>query len=238
MRNRKRAVPTSACSGLAILAGSLTFMGSAQAATILSENFEGGANVFGATTYNYAQNYTMANLLSPGGGLKYMNGGAGITGQVSTNTFSAGSLSLLSGGILASQIDTGQISYNLYSQFSTYRLQGDYSTLFVQFLDGSSNPIGSLLSLGGSAFTSALGSGNNGSYPDARDWGADLRLGIVPVGARSANVYIQAVRSASGTAIDGYVDNVSFTLSAVPEPGMAGLLAVGGGLLALNRRRR
>src|SRR4029078_10901993 len=90
---------------------------------------------------------------------------------------------LLSGGITGAQIDTGQISYNLYSQFSTYRLQGDYSTLFVQFLDGSSNPIGSLLSLGGSAFTSALVSGNNGSYPDARDWGADLRLGIVPVGA-------------------------------------------------------
>jgi hypothetical protein len=238
MRKRKRAVPTSACSGLAILAGSLTFMGSAQAATILSETFEGAANLFGASTYNYAQNYTMPNLLSPGGGLKYMRGGAGITGQVSTNTFSAGSLSLLSGGILASQIDAGQISYNLYSQFSTYRLQNDYATLFVQFLNGSSNPIGSLLSLGGSAFTSALGSGNNGTYPDARNWGADSLLGIVPTGARSANVYIQDVKIASGTAIDGYVDNVSFTLTVVPEPGVASLLALGGGLLALKRRRR
>jgi hypothetical protein len=238
MRKRKRAVPTSACSGLAILAGSLTFMGSAQAATILSETFEGAANLFGASTYNYAQNYTMPNLLSPGGGLKYMRGGAGITGQVSTNTFSAGSLSLLSGGILASQIDAGQISYNLYSQFSTYRLQNDYATLFVQFLNGSSNPIGSLLSLGGSAFTSALGSGNNGTYPDARNWGADSLLGIVPTGARSANVYIQDVKIASGTAIDGYVDNVSFTLTVVPEPGAASLLALGGGLLALKRRRR
>ena len=238
MRKRKRAVPTSACSGLAILAGSLTFMGSAQAATILSENFEGAVNVFGASTYTYAQNYTMPNLLSPGGGLRYMNGGAGINGQVSTNTFSAGSLSLLSGGILSGQIDAGLISYNLYSQFSTYRLQGDYATLFVQFLDGSSNPIGSLLSLGGSAFTSALGSGNNGSYPDARDWGADTLLGIVPIGARSANVSIREVKTAGGTAIDGYVDNVSFTLSVVPEPGVAGLLALGGGLLALNRRRR
>jgi hypothetical protein len=238
MRKRKRAVPTSACSGLAILAGSLTFMGSAQAATILSETFEGAANLFGASTYNYAQNYTMPNLLSPGGGLKYMRGGAGITGQISTNTFSAGSLSLLSGGILASQIDAGQISYNLYSQFSTYRLQNDYATLFVQFLNGSSNPIGSLLSLGGSAFTSALGSGNNGTYPDARNWGADSLLGIVPTGARSANVYIQDVKIASGTAIDGYVDNVSFTLTVVPEPGVASLLALGGGLLALKRRRR
>src|SRR4249919_1004343 len=103
MRKRKRAVPTSACSGLAILAGSLTFMGSAQAATILSENFEGASNLFGGTTYNYAQNYTMPNLLTPAGGLKYMNGGAGITGQVSTNNFSAGALSLLSGGVTGGQ---------------------------------------------------------------------------------------------------------------------------------------
>src|SRR5438874_6483107 len=95
-RKRKGAISTSACSGLAILAGSLTFMGSAQAATILSENFEGASNVFGAGTYNYAQNYTMPNLLTPGGGLQYLRGGAGITGQVSTNTFSAGTLSLLS----------------------------------------------------------------------------------------------------------------------------------------------
>jgi hypothetical protein len=166
-----------------------------------------------------------------------MNGGAGVTGQVSTNTFSAGSLSLLSGGIGAAQIDSGQISYNLYSQFSTYRFQGDYATLFVLFLDGSSNPTGPLLSLGGSAFTSALGSGNNGSYPDARNWGADSLLGIVPIGARFANVYIQEIKTAGGTAIDGYVDNVNFTLS-IPEPGVAGLLALGGGLLALNRRRR
>jgi hypothetical protein len=34
------------------------------------------------------------------------------------------------------------------------------------------------------------------------------------------------------------VDNVSFTLTAIPEPGVAGLLALGGGLLALKRRRR
>src|SRR5207249_9282762 len=168
-----RTASISACSGLAILAGSLSFMGSAQAVTLLSEDFEGAVNVFGAGTYNYAQNYTMPNLLSPGGGLKYMKGGAGINGSVSTNTFSAGPLSLLSGGITGAQIDGGLISYNLYSQFSTYLFQGDYATLFVQFRDAGSSPIGAPLSLGGAAFTAALGSGNNGSYPDARDWGAD-----------------------------------------------------------------
>jgi hypothetical protein len=228
------------CSGLAILAGSFSFMGNAQAVTLLSENFEGAGNVFGATTYNYAQNYTMPNLLVPGGGLKYMNGGAGINGSVSTNTFTAtGSpLSLLTGGITGGQIDGGLVSYNLYAQFSTYRLQGDYSGLTLQFLDSSSNPVGSLLQIGGSLFTSLLGSGNNGSYADARDWGADSLAGLVPSGARSAAIQIFAVKVPAGGAIDGYVDNVNITIASVPEPGSMALLAIGGGLAAWARRRR
>lgn len=234
---RKRGVSTSVCSGLAILAGSLTFMGSAQTVTLLNEGFEGASNVFGATTYNYAQNYTMPNLLTPVGGLKYMKGGAGITGSASTNIFSTGPLSLVTGGITAGQIDSGSINYNLYSQFSTYRLQGDYATVRVQFLDAGSSPLGGPLSLGGAAFTAALGSGNNGSYPDARDWGADFLAGIVPAGARSATITIEAVKVPAGTAIDGYVDNLNIVIG-VPEPGVAGLFALGGGLLALTRRRR
>ena len=150
---RKRRGSTSICSGLAILAGSLTFMGTADAASIVSEGFEGAVNIFGGTTYNYAQNYTMPNLLTPVGGLKYMNGGAGITGQVSTNVFSSGVLSLLSGGITGAQIDGGLIAYNLYSQFSTYRLQGDYASVRLQFFDSASNPLGGLLAIGGAAFT-------------------------------------------------------------------------------------
>lgn len=234
---RKRGGSTSICSGLAILAGSLTFMGSAEAASILSENFEGPSNIFGASTYNYAQNYTMPNLLTPGGGLKYMNGGAGITGAVSTNTFSTGALSLLSGGTTSAQIDGGLISYNFYSQFSTYRLQGDYSSVFVQFLDAGSSALGPRLALGGAAFTAALGSGNNGSYPDARDWGADSLAGLVPTGARFARVSIEAIKTAGGTAIDGYVDNVSFSIGLVPEPGTMGLFGLGAGIFALMRRR-
>ena len=213
-------------------------MGTAQAVTLLSEGFEGVANTFGASTYTYAANYTMPNLLVPGGGTQYMKGGPGVTGQVSTNVFSAGSLSLLTGGITGGQIDGGSISYNLYSQFSSYLFQGDYATLKVQFLDGSSSPLGSALEIGGLAFTSALGSGNNGSYADARDWGADSLAGIVPSGARFVTVQIFDVKVAAGTAIDGYVDNVNISIAAVPEPGAGALLALGGGLAAWVRRRR
>src|SRR3954452_25109923 len=101
---RKRRVSNSICSGLAILAGSLTFMGTADAASLVAEGFEGQNNVFGGGVYNYSQNYTLPNVLTPGGGLNYMKGGAGVNGQVSTNTFSTGAISLLNGGITGGQI--------------------------------------------------------------------------------------------------------------------------------------
>lgn len=237
---RKRSLIKPVCSGLAILAGSFSFIGDAQTVTLLSENFEGASNVFGAGTYTYAANYTMPNLLVPGGGLQYMKGGAGITGSASTNTLTATTspLSLLTGGITGADIDGGLIGYNLYAQFSTYLTQNDHGTLAVQFLDAGSSPVGSLLQIGGSAFVTALGSGNNGSYADARDWGADALAGIVPAGSRLATVQIFEVKTPNGTAIDGYMDNVNFTVASVPEPGVLALFLVGGGLTMWARRRR
>lgn len=233
----KRRVSTSVCSGLAILAGSLSFLGSAHSVILVSEDFEGASNLFSAGTYAYAQNYTMPNLLTPDGGLLYFKGGAGVTGQVSENVYPL-TVNLVGGGISSTQIDNGLIRYDLYSQFSTYRVQGDYAELNVQFLDAANSPLGAQLSLGGAAFTAALGSRDNGAYPDARDWGADSLAGIVPAGARSATVTIRAQKVAEGTAIDGYVDNVNVSLNVVPEPGLTALVAIGGGLLSMVRKRR
>jgi hypothetical protein len=241
---QKRSSTTRVCSGLAILAGSLTFMGTAQAVTLISEGFEGAGNVFGAGTYTYASTYTMPNLLAPGGGLQYLRGGNGIDGSVSTNIFTAtGSpLSLLTGGITALDIDGGTVSYNLYAQFSTFRLQNDHGTLSVQFLDAGSSPLGLSLNIGGSAFVSGLGLGISGygnpDFTDMRDWAADSLAGIVPAGARFASVQILEVKTAGGLAIDGYMDNVNFTIDVVPEPGSVALVALGAGLFALLRRRR
>jgi hypothetical protein len=232
---RKGSVITPVCSGLAILAGSFSFMGNAQAVTLLSEGFEGAANIFGGGTYNYSQNYTLPNSLVPGGGLTYMTGKAGIDGSVSTNIFTAGSLNLLTGGITGGQIDGGLVTYNLYAQFSTYYSQNDNGTLSVQFLDAGSSPLGAALKVGGSAFVSALGADPSSG---ARAWAADSLAGIVPSGARFAAVQIFEVKTANGTSIDGYMDNVNISIAAVPEPGSMALLALGGGLAALARRRR
>jgi hypothetical protein len=233
----KRRVSTSVSSGLAILAGALSFTGSAQNVVLVNEGFEGATNLFSAGTYNYSQNYTMPNLLSPAGGLVYMKGGAGVTGQVSENLYPL-TVNLVSGGITGSQIDAGSVRYNLYSQFSTYRQQTDFAELRVQFLNAANGTLGTQLTIGGAAFTAALGTGNNGTYTDAHNWGADSLSGLVPPGARSATVTIRAVKEAGGTAIDGYVDNVLVSLNVVPEPGLAALVAMGGGLLLTGRKRR
>lgn len=231
---RKRSVITPVCSGLAILAGSFSFMGAAQSVTLLSENFEGSVNVFAAPTYNYSLNYTLPNSLAPGGGLSYMHGGPGTSGAASSKIFTAtGSpINLLTGGITGGQIDGGLITYNLYAQFSTYLAQNDNATLFVQFLKGDNSPLGSALQIGGAAFVGALGGGTG-----SRDWGADSLAGFVPSGARSASVLLFETKTANGSNIDGYVDNVSFSISVVPEPGTMTLLLLGGGLAALARRR-
>lgn len=232
---RRKSAIKPLCSGLAILAGSFSFMGSAQTVTLLSEDFEGASNLFGVGTYNYASGYTLPNLLVPAGGLKYLRGGGGVTGSVSTNIFVAtGSpLSLLTGGITGAQIDGGSISYNLYAQFSTYYEQNDNGTLSVQFLDAGSSPLGSALQVGGAAFVSALGGGTG-----LRDWGADSLSGLVPSGARFASIQIFQVKTAGGTAIDGYMDNVNVSIAVVPEPSSLALLALGGGLVTFVRRRR
>lgn len=222
--------------GLAILAGAFSFAGSVGAATLFSENFDGAGNIFSAPTYAYSLNYTLANALIPGGGLNYMHGGAGISGSVSTNVFTASTspASLLTGGITGAAIDAGSVSYNLYAQFSTYLAQNDYGTVRIRFLDGSSSPIGSFITVGGSAFVSGLGSGAGG----LRAWGADSISGLVPVNARFAELTVQEVKTAGGTNIDGYTDNIIFNVSVVPEPSTAGLLGLGGSLLWFLRRRR
>ncbi len=219
---RKKSIITPVCSGLAILAGSFSFLGTAQAVTLLSEGFEGPSNVFAAPTYNYSALYTTPNLLVPAGGLKYLNGGAGISGSVSTTNYTAGSLSLLTGGITGGQIDGGLVNYNLYAQFSSYRQQNDTGTLSVQFLDAGSSALGSELLLGGEAIVSGLGMGISGygnpDYTDMRDWAADSLTGIIPAGARFATVKIIEVKSAGGGNIDGYMDNVRVDIFVGPTP--------------------
>lgn len=230
--------PTASANAAAILAGGLLFSGPANAAVIFSEDFEDFTNAFGLNTYAYASNYTMPNVLTPPGGLLYGNAGAGINGQVSTNEFALEPLSLTTGGgVSTAQIDAGLAGFDFRAQFSTYRTQGDYGQLSITFKDAGALTIGDAVILGGDLFTASLASGQFGNYADARAWGESAFQGIVPVGARTIDVVFSGTKTAGGTAIDGYVDNVSLSVAVVPEPATFAILGFAS-LLCLKRRRR
>jgi MYXO-CTERM domain-containing protein len=221
-------------SAAAILAGGVLFTGPASGAVIFSEGFE-GVNAFGMGTYAYASNYTQPN---PAGGLLYGKAGAGIPGQVSTNSFPLAPISLTAGsGVSAAQIDSGSAAYDFRGQFSSYLSQGDWAEINITFKDGANAPIGSPVLLGGQAFTLALPTAPFGNYADARAWGESAFQGIIPAGARTIDVVLSGTKVAGGTAIDGYVDNVNLSVSPVPEPATCTLAGLAG-LLFLRRRRR
>lgn len=67
------------------------------------------------------------------------------------------------------------------------------------------------------------------------DWGLYGDQRTVPVGTRAIEVYL-TVRRTAGVSNDGYFDNASLVLSAVPEPASAWLLLAGLPLLAALRR--
>jgi hypothetical protein len=205
--------------GLAILAGGLSFVGAANAIELVidgsyesavggnvsvggddSAGFDGGWTHF--TTYNYSLNYTQPG--PPGSGLKYLRpypGGGGSQVVSQTNS--------LARAITTTQIDTSNGQYTFSAWFSTYLGNNDYSSLTLQFLDATTNGIGSPVVIGGAVFVAALPGGTG-----PRAWGQDTKSGLVPPGARFAA--ITSASTALSGAPDGYVDLVSLDVIVAP----------------------
>ena len=77
----------------------------------------------------------------------------------------------------------------------------------LQFLNDSAGAVGDPVGPGGSTFVADIPTAANTKYPDAKEWGQDLRGGTIPLGARAAQVTVQS--TAVSGAPDGYVDLVS-----------------------------
>jgi hypothetical protein len=202
--------------GLSILAGGLSFVGAASAVDIVIDgSYESATNNFVSTTppiglsntgggldagwtpfttYSYSSGYTQTG--PAGSGEVYLRpyGDYGTSQTVSQ-------IDSLTRAITAAQIDGAQGQYTLSAWFCTYNSQNDYSDLTLQFLDGSQTAIGSPVNIGGAAFVAALPPGT------PRAWGKDTQSGLIPPGARYAN--ITTVSHAVVNLPDGYVDLVS-----------------------------
>jgi uncharacterized repeat protein (TIGR01451 family)/fimbrial isopeptide formation D2 family protein len=118
-----------------------------------------------------------------------------------TESSSASQLIDLSG--CSAQIDGGSQQFNLSGFLGGFATQNDSVRVSLTFRDGSGNPVG----------TASVGPVLAVDRNNTTGMIASKSTGIVPVGARSANVLMQMTR-AQGVYNDGYADNISFSLAA------------------------
>jgi hypothetical protein len=205
--------------GLAVLAGGLSFVGSAEATELITDgSFEnttaGGSPIVkvGGTanpgvgggwssfsTYLYSTLYTLPGPADSG--LQFLR--PYDPNQVVTQLMSLTAATTLT----PAKIDAGQGSFTMSAWFSSYLSQGDYSDLTLEFLDATTNVVGSPIALGGLDFVANLPTGPNAKYDAAKEWGQDTKAGTIPVGARMARVMVAS--TSVGGLPDGYVDVVS-----------------------------
>lgn len=172
--------------------------------------------------YNYGQNYDNGGPLA-GGGTYYFTPNAS-TGPIPDITAPGQFFQDIdvSTGASAAAIAAGLGHYNLSAFMSSYLNHGDFGNVHADFRNGV-----------GASLDSALISDNNTST-----WTFISASGPIPVGTATVRL------SAYGTPVtfgpDGFIDNVSFSVSQVPEPSAAALVGVGlsAFMIRLLRRRR
>jgi hypothetical protein len=119
-------------------------------------------------------------------------------------------------------ISTGQVQYQLNGWLGGWTNQQDNALLYVSFLDAANTEIG----------YSILGPVTPTDRNDTTGLFYRETTGLLPAATRAV-VFSLSMERVNGGDIDGYADNLSFSLAPVPEPGtyalmLLGLAAVGG----------
>jgi hypothetical protein len=122
----------------------------------------------------------------------------------------------------ASDINSGQVQYHLEGWLGGWTNQQDNALLYVSFLDSSNTEIG--YSMIGPVTPEDRSNTTGLFYRETS--------GLLPAATRAV-VFSLSMERVNGGDIDGYADNLSFSLAPVPEPGtyalmLLGLAAVGG----------
>jgi hypothetical protein len=125
-------------------------------------------------------------------------------------------------------IDSGIATFVLDGYLGGFAAQEDNAVLRVNFLDSSLGVLG----------TAAIGPVSAADRANLTALLFRSASGSVPVGTRFVDIALNMTRT-EGAYNDGYADNLSLVLSAVPEASTS-LLFLGGGsvLILLQRRRR
>jgi hypothetical protein len=132
----------------------------------------------------------------------------------------------VSTGATGTTIAAGLAAYDLRAYMTSYLNDTDVAHVRADFRNGGGTSLG----------MAQIDDSDPG--PD-NVWNLNVGSGPVPVGTATVRISLWGTRTAGGAGADGYMDNVSFVITAIPEPtsgALAGLgvLAAGMGL----RRRR
>ncbi|MCE3605152.1 PEP-CTERM sorting domain-containing protein [Massilia sp. P8910] len=127
----------------------------------------------------------------------------------------------------SSAINAGQSQFDLSGWLGGYASQSDNATLTAVFRDSTGN----------SLFSTSLapvGAGERGNltgmaYRDSH--------GLIPVGTALVDIVLD-MRRVEGSYNDGYADNLSFSVAAVPEPSSWAMLGAGLAMLGFAARKR
>jgi hypothetical protein len=133
----------------------------------------------------------------------------------------------VSSGATAVAIASGQATFNLSAYMSSYLNDTDFGNVSVDFRNSG----------GGSLGVATI---SDPDFGPNNVWSLSSLSGAVPVGTASVRMSLYGTRTAGGAGADGYIDNVDFRISGVPEPTSIALAGGGvfSGVLGFFRRRR
>lgn len=116
----------------------------------------------------------------------------------------------------AASIDTGEVSFDLSAFLGGFSGQSDNAVLTVSFLDASNLALGS----------ASLGPVTEVDRDNITGLLQRETTGALPTGTRALGVTL-AFSRINGSYNDGYADNLSLSIAAVPEPASLAMLSLG-----------